>query len=62
MMKEIYIGGIYIGNDIIINDGYIFNYINLEREKNISIKAGGSITIKKGNFFLIQFKQEIPYF
>ena len=44
------IGGIYIGNDIIINEGDILDNILLTQEINPSIKAGGSIIIKKGLF------------
>lgn len=44
------IGGIYIGNDIIINEGNILDNTLLTQEINPSIKAGGSITIKKGFF------------
>ena len=44
------IGAIYIGNDIIINEGDILDNILLTQEINPSIKAGGSIIIKKGLF------------
>ena len=44
------IGGIYIGNDIIINEGNILDNTLLTQEINPSIKAGGSIIIKKGLF------------
>ena len=45
-------GCILIGNDIIINDGIIEDNFELENEKNPSLKAGGSIIVKKGSFSL----------
>ena len=51
-------GMIYIGNDIIINGGEIKDLIRLEKETSPSIKAGGSIIIKKGSLDLHSIQAE----
>ena len=51
-------GGIYIGNDVTINEGVIYDGISFINERNPSIKAGGSITIKKGSFDLLSIQAE----
>ena len=51
-------GGIYIGNDVIINEGEIYDGISFINERNPSIKVGGSIIIKKGSFGLLSIQAE----